>query len=380
MAWREVSVTDQRRDFVTLAGLAGANVSALCTRFGISRQTGHLWLRRFASGEGGGFADRSRRPLSSPGRIGSALEAAIVALRGEHSAWGARKIAAVLARQGIVPPAVSTVHEVLVRHGLVDTAASPPHAYGRFEHPQPNDLWQMDFKGRVRLDCGLWCHPLTVLDDHSRYAVGLVACADQRTATVKTHLTAILRHHGLPQAVYVDNGSPWGGGRPGQWTPLRVWLLKLGVRTIHGRPYHPQGRGKIERFHRTLAAEVFALARLRGLAEVQAALDRWRPVYNRQRPHEALGLAVPASRYRASVRPFPERLSQPDYAPGEILRTVLASKSCVSFKNRLWRVPQAFAGERVAIRERQPDGSYGVFFGATEIARFSLRHPGGDQR
>jgi transposase InsO family protein len=374
MGWREVSVTDQRREFVALASLEGANVSALCRRFGISRQTGHLWLRRAAAGATS-FEDRSRRPLSSPRQMAPSLEGEILKVRQAHPAWGARKIAAVLARTGIVPPAPSTVHAALVRAGLIDTAASRAHAYGRFEHPEPNALWQMDFKGKVKLDCGTWCHPLTVLDDHSRYAVGLMACADQRTATVRAGLEMILRQHGLPEAISVDNGSPWGGGQPGLWTPLRVWLLKLGVQTIHGTPYHPQGRGKCERFHRSLAAEVFAFARLRGLAQTQAALTHWRHVYNRQRPHEALGLQPPACRYRVSARPFPERLSAPDYASGEIVRKVLSTKAYISFANRLWRVPQAFAGEYVAVRPRLPEGRYGIFFGATEIARLNLNQP-----
>jgi transposase InsO family protein len=374
MAWREMSVTDQRREFVALARLEGANVAALCRRFGISRQTGHLWLRRAAAGETC-FADRSRRPHTSPRRTAAALEDEVVAVRRAHPAWGARKIAAVLAGAGIAPPSPSTVQAVLARHGLIGPDARTVQAYGRFEREAPNALWQMDFKGKLRLACGTWCHPLTVLDDHSRYAVGLEACADQRTATVRACLEPILRRHGLPEAIYVDNGSPWGGGVPGQWTPLRVWLLKLGIATIHSTPYHPQGRGKNERFHRSLAAEVFSLANLHGLVQTQAALDAWRQVYNHQRPHEALRLKPPASRYRPSPRPFPERLPQPEYLPGEIVRKVLSTKPYISYANRLWQVPQAFAGEFVAVRPRLPEGSFGIFFGATEIARFNLKGP-----
>jgi transposase InsO family protein len=263
MGWREVSVADQRREFVMLASLAGANISALCERFGISRQTGHLWLRRFAAGEHD-FADRSRRPLHSPHRLSDELEEMILAVRDAHPAWGARKIAEVLRRDGIAPPADSTVHAVLSRHCRI-APESAGRAYGTFERSEPNALWQMDFKGQVRLGCGAWLHPLTVIDDHSRFAVGLAACANQQTQTVQARLETTFRHHGLPEEIYVDNGSPWGGGRPGQWTPLRVWLLKLGIKTIHSRPYHPQGRGKNERFHRSLKAEVFSLAPLSGL-------------------------------------------------------------------------------------------------------------------
>jgi transposase InsO family protein len=373
MCWREVSVADQRREFVMLASLAGANISALCRRFGVSRQTGHLWLRRFAAGEQS-FADRSRRPRHSPSRLSDELEAMILAVRDAHPAWGARKIAAVLRRDGIASPADSTVHAVLSRHGRI-APESAGRTYGAFERSEPNALWQMDFKGRVRLGWSAWLHPLTVIDDNSRFAVGLAACADQQTQTVQARLKTTFRHHGLPEAIYVDNGSPWGGGRPGQWTPLRLWLLKLGIETIHSKPYHPQGRGKNERFHRSLKAEVLSLALFSGFEDAQAAFDRWRHVYNRERPHQALDFATPAERYRPSKRAFPEILPAPAYAPGEIVRRVGTTKAYVSFRNRLWKVPEAFAGEVLAIRPRRPDGRFAICFGAHEIASLDLNCP-----
>jgi transposase InsO family protein len=372
MVWREVSVADERREFVMLASLDGANVSALCARFGISRQTGNVWLRRFAAGEDS-FADRSRRPHHNPRRLPAVLEAGIVAVRDAHPAWGARKIAAMLRREGIAPPSASTVHAVLARHGRI-APDSPGRAYGRFERETPNELWQMDFKGRVRLSSGGFLHPLTVIDDHSRFAIALAACDNQQTATVQGHLERALRAHGLPQAIYVDNGSPWGGGLPGQWTPLRVWLLKLGVMTIHARPYHPQGRGKNERFHRSLADEVFALTTPRDLTDAQRALDRWRQLYNRERPHQALAFATPAERYRPSGRSFPDKLPTPQYASTEIVRRVGTTKAYISFRNRLWKVPEAFAGETLAIRPRLPDGRFAICFGATEIAEIDLKN------
>lgn len=286
---------------------------------------------------------------------------------------GARKIAACLARDGVAAPAASTVHAILQRHERIAERAAGERAPGRFEKAAPNLLWQMDFKGRVRMDGGAWCHPLTVIDDHSRYAVCLEACADERTQTVKGRLEAAFRGHGLPDAFYLDNGSPWGGGVPGQWTVLGVWLLKLGIGVIHARPYHPQGRGKNERFHRSLKAEVLALRRLADLTEAQRAFDAWRPVYNHDRPHEALAMAAPASRYRPSPRRFPDVLPEPLYDGGEILRRVGTTKSYVSFKNRLWKVPQAFAGELIALRPRGPDGRYDICFGAQTISDLDLR-------
>jgi transposase InsO family protein len=373
MVWREASVVELRREFCLLASLEGANVAALCARFGISRQTGHLWLKRHRAGEP--LEDRSRRPARSPGRSSVTIEAAVLAVRDEHPAWGARKIARRLVDTGMAPPAASTVHAILCRHGRIGPEAIERQAHARFEREAPNLLWQMDFKGRTKLACGIWCHPLTIVDDHSRFAVALEACADERTSTVQERLTRAMRVHGLPLAIYTDNGNPWGTGVPGQWTRLRVWLLKLGVEVIHARPYHPQGRGKNERFHRSLKAEVFAFTTLNGLREAQRAFDRWREVYNHQRPHQAIAMAVPASRYRPSPRPFPARLPEPAYDSGEILRRVGTTKSYISFKNRPWPVPKAFLGETLAIRPLAPDGCFAICFGATKIATIDITQP-----
>jgi transposase InsO family protein len=323
------------------------------------------------------LADRSRRPHASPTRTEAATEACLVALRDAHPAWGARKLARCLERDGAVCPAPSTVHEILVRHGRIVAPGGGPAALQRFEQPAPNLLWQMDFKGHVPLATGARCHPLTIVDDHSRYAVGLEACGDEQAGTVQDRLQRTFRRYGLPDAVFVDNGTPWGDAGGQRWTRFGVWLLKLGVAVLHARPFHPQSRGKNERFHRTLKAEVFALRRFGDLAEVQRALDRWRMVYNLDRPHQGIGQEVPASRYRPSPRAMPSRLPQVDYDAGEIVRIVGASKAYVSFKGRLWKVPQAFCGERLAIRPRGPDGQYSVCFGAREVATISLTNPKG---
>ncbi len=372
MPWQEASVMDQRREFVRLAMQEGANRRELCRRFGISPQTGYKWLDRFAAGDEE-LADRSRRPHSSPGRTEGETEALVLVVRDTHPAWGARKIVRYLKRAGEDAVPSTTAHRILARYGRIDRSTPPGgKAYQRFEKAAPNLLWQMDFKGWVMLASGSRCHPLTMVDDHSRYALCLAAGADQQSTTVQGHLDATFRQYGLPDAIFVDNGSPWGDASGARWTRLGVWLLKTGVEVLHSRPYHPQSRGKNERFHRTLNAEVFKLHRFRDFAEVQRAFDRWRTIYNLERPHEALGQQVPADRYRASLRSMPDRLPEVEYDEHEIVRTVSTTKDYVSFKNRLWKVPQAFRGERVAIRARGPDGHYGIFFGAREIATLDL--------
>jgi transposase InsO family protein len=378
MAWCEVLVMDQRGEFVRLAGQAGVNLRALCGRFGISRKTGYKWLARAAASEDA-LSDRSRRPHSSPLRSGALTEARVLAVRDAHPAWGARKIVRCLEWDGYDAPAGSTVHAILRRHGRIDAPnGTPGKPWQRFEKPAANLLWQMDFKGHVGLANGATCHPLTIVDDHSRYAVCLQAYSNERSETVQRGLAATFDRYGLPDAMLVDNGSPWGDG-PGQsWTRLGVWLLKLGVDVLHSRPYHPQTRGKNERFHRTLKAEVFALRRFRDLAEVQRAFDQWRTVYNLERPHQALAQEVPASRYIPSPRSMPARLPQIEYDEHEVVRTVGTTKAYVSFKGQAWKVPQAFRGERVAIRPRGVDGQYGVFFGARQIADILLAGAGAD--
>jgi transposase InsO family protein len=373
MPWREVSMMQARREFVHLALQEGANRRELCRRFGIHPDTGYKWLARAVAGEE--LADRSRRPHASPGRTEAAVEARIIGLRDDHPAWGARKIMRCLAREGRPHPAASTVHAILRRQGRIVAPPGGAGAHLRFEKPAPNLLWQMDFKGHLPLTGGGRCHPLTVIDDHSRYALSLQACANEQEATVRGGLAATFRRYGMPEAIFVDNGTPWGDASGQRWTKFGVWLLKLGVALIHSRPYHPQSRGKNERFHRTLKAEVFALARFGDLAEVQRALDRWRMVYNLERPHQALDQETPASRYRASLRAMPEQPPMVEYDDGEIVRKVAGSKAYVSFRGRLWKVPQAFCGERVAIRPRSADGLYGVFFGAQEIATLDLTNP-----
>lgn len=183
------------------------------------------------------------------------------------------------------------------------------------------------------------------------------------------------KRYGLPDAFFVDNGTPWGDGSGQRWTKLGVWLLKLGIGVLHSRPYHPQSRGKNERFHRTLKAEVLALQRLADLAKAQHAFDRWRAVYNLERPHQALDQQVPADRYRPSSRAMPKSLAQIEYDDGEIVRRVGTTKAYVRFKGRSWKVPQAFCGERLAIRPRKPDGQYAVCFGAHQVASIDLTQP-----
>ena len=362
-----------RGEFVMLASQEGANVRALCGRYGISAQTGYKWLGRAGADPGEEFADRSRRPHSSPARTPGAVEAKVLALRAEHPRWGGRKLARRLRDLGEPRvPAPSTITEILRRHGRLDAREAGKHrALIRFERAVPNELWQMDFKGHFGHDAGR-CHPLTVLDDCSRFSLCLEACADQRGATVMARLVASFERYGLPRAMVVDNGSPWGNGPGDAYTPLVVWLLRLGIRVSHSRPYHPQTLGKDERFHRSLKAEVLQGRRFRDLGHCQQAFAAWRQVYNLERPHEALDMAVPASRYQPSPRAYPATLMAIEYAAGDRVRKVQQGGR-VAFMGRTWRLPKAFRGYSVAFRPTTKDGVWNVFFMTHKIAEIDLR-------
>ena len=332
MPWQEVSIMDQRREFVRLAMQEGTNsAQELCRRFGIHPDTGYKWLGRWEFD--GELADRSRRPHSSPLRADRAIEERVIAVRDAHPAGGVRKIARQSGTRGdLLILQFRPFMRFLRRHGRIAGPAGGAAAHQRFEKPAPNLLWQMDFKGWISLADGSRCHPLTIVDDHSRYGLCLEDGGNEQGSTVQGRLQLTFRRYGLPEAFFVDNGGPWGDSSGQRWTRLCVWLLKLGIAVLHSRPYHPQSRGKNERFHRTLNAEVLALRRFRDLAEVQRAFDAWRPIYNLERPHEALDQEVPASRYRPSPRSMPDRLPQVEYDEHEIVRTVPLTKDYIGFK------------------------------------------------
>ena len=372
MVWEEVSIVSRREEFVRLASVEGANVRQLCRGFTVSPQTGYKWLRRFQSDPFAKLADASRRPHRSPTQTPPAMEAAVLEVRAAHPTWGGRKIRARLLHLGHDRvPSPSTVTDILHRHGLIAPAESAKRVHWqRFESPAPNVLWQMDFKGHFALLQGR-CHPLTVLDDHSRFAVGLEACGDERGLTVRERLVSIFRRYGLPERMVMDNGAPWGSDADHPYTPLTVWLMRQGIRVSHGRPYHPQTQGKDERFHRTLKAELLQGKSFADLMVCQPAFDRWRYVYNFERPHQALGLATPASRYASSPRCFLETMPPIEYGDGDLVRNVMA-EGWVNFKGHKFRISMAFRGYPIAFRPTAIDGVWDVWFMTHRIAQVDL--------
>jgi transposase InsO family protein len=374
MPWKVESVMSLRMEFVAFALQPDANISLLCRRFKISRKTGYKWLARSRINPVQGLEDQSRRPRTSPSQTDSAIQEQVTQLRLQHPAWGARKLKRRLEDLGHRNiPARSTVNDILHRRGLIDPQASGLRVpFKRFERDTPNELWQMDFKGYLATASGQ-CHPLTILDDCSRFNILLRACPNQQTQTVASALTDVMRQYGMPQCILADNGTPWGSCNPQEcWTTLGVWLIRLGVRIIHGRPYHPQTQGKEERFHRTLKAEVIGTRCFNDLPQCQDLFDQWRPVYNHQRPHQALHMQTPASRYRPSPRVYPETLPTIEYADSDQVRCV-STVGQINFKGAVYRIGSAFSGQSVAIRPSQTDGLMSVFYCHQCVAEIDLR-------
>lgn len=377
MAWKECCRVSLRKEFVALASVEGACMTTLCLRFGISRKTGYKWLNRSQSDTPDALADRSRRPLHFRVSTSPDVEARVLHARALHPTWGGRKLHHWLKGRGEVEvPAPSTITEILRRHGLLEGGAGAPRPvrdWIRFEHAAPNDLWQMDFKGDFALADGARCYPLTILDDHSRYALAIRACGDQQRTTVQAHLTDVFRRYGLPRRMLMDNGSPWGVSHTaGAYTRLTVWLMRLGTRVTHGAFFHAQTQGKDERFHRTLKLEVISRGSLDNQNHAQQRFDNWREPYNHERPHEALGMAVPASRYRVSERTFPEILPPVEYAEDVIVRKANPVGQ-FSFQGRIWKISEAFGGEPIGLRATTNDGEWTIHYCGHEIGLIDLK-------
>lgn len=355
MPWQTCDTMDLKHDFVELASREGVCMTELSRRFGISRPTAYKWLRRYRELGPEGLCERSRRPHASPLQCPPATEQLILEARHRHPAWGGPKLRKWLENKGHTGlPAASTITGILRRHGLLTPPSRPDGGRGwkRFERKEPNELWQMDFKGWIPLSNGGRCYPLAVLDDHSRFNILLEACGCETRAEVQPRLARAFASYGLPEAILCDNGNPWGDSG-GCFTGLEAWLLRVGVEVLHGRPRHPQTQGKQERFNKTLKRELLSRTTAwRDLAHCQKEFGPWRGTYNHERSHESLDGGLPVSRYRMSHRAMPEVLREAEswYEPGEEVRPV-KSKGEITFKNIFWQIGRGFSGQKVALRQ-----------------------------
>lgn len=356
MPWEKVTEMSLKLEFIQFALNQTEPFTTLCKRFKISTKTGYKLLNRYHEFGQAGLQEQSRRPLSSPNKTTERIEEKILAVRKKKPYWGGRKIRAYLANLGQPSlPATSTITDILNRHGLIKDNDKPSKAFERFEHSQPNDLWQIDFKGHFPMHRQR-CHPLTILDDHSRFSLGLKACLNESKMIVQEHFISVFEEYGLPFRINFDNGTPWAAIKSGKryLTELSLWLIRLGIQVSYSRIKRPQTNGKIERFHQTLKKELLQYQYYLNLDDAQKSFDKWRLEYNFERPHEALNLKTPGSRYCMSTRRYPEKLPEIEYRSTDIIRKVDVSGR-ISYQNKKIFIGEGFKHMPVGLRETSGD-------------------------
>jgi putative transposase len=344
---------DERLRFVARL-LDGEKMAVVCREFDISRKTGYKIFQRYKDCGLDGLTDRSRRPYRHANRLPFQIEKLIVQFRREHPSWGAPKIREKLRRSysELQAPAISTVHAVLYRHGLVNPGRKRrPKAQGTpLSRPlTPNDLWCADYKGEFMLADRRYCYPLTISDFASRYLIACEALTTTQQVYAFTVFERVFREFGLPQAIRTDNGVPFASPNAlYRLSKLAVWWLRLGIRIERIKPGHPEQNGRHERIHLTLKKEATKPA-ARNVLQQQAKFDDFMTCYNQERPHQALDMKYPAELYQPSLRPY-RGLGQLDY-PFHDRTVTITHCGRICLGKRKINLSQAFAGQNVGIKE-----------------------------
>jgi putative transposase len=376
MPWTETAPMNERMRFVTDVERGLYSMRELCERYGVSRKTGYKWLARYEDEGPEGLRERSRAPHHCPHLIGPEVADAICGARRQHPSWGPEKILQWLRRHApeLELPATSTAGDLLARRGLVKKR----RRRRAYTHPgvvapsttQPNDLWTADFKGHFRTRDGVYCYPLTVADQHSRC---LLACHGLRSTQgvgVRPVFDRLFREHGLPRAIRTDNGVPFATTGIHGLSQLNVWWLSLGIQHQRILPGHPQQNGAHERMHRTLKAATARPPR-HDLASQQRAFNRFRLVYNEERPHQFLHGRTPDSVYRPSPRPYTGRVLPFEY-PGHYLTKRVTNAGTIRLKTRLLFLANALKQHVVGLEEVD-DGIWSIHFCNVLLARVDER-------
>lgn len=350
MPWKESTVSEQRLVLVHRVVELHQSVSQVAREMGVSRKTAYKWVKRYDADRTTSMSDRSRRPRCSPGKVGDGVESCVLQWRDQHR-WGPRKIYRLMREGSSPPPSVRTIATILKRNGRVGLPlpAEAP-ATMRFERSEPNQLWQMDHKGPVEIARRKYA-PLVVMDDHSRYCLRLHPAADKGMLNAWSILWDLFGEVGLPESILADNA--FNGEIGLSWMDVR--LVRLGIRPIHGRPYHPQTQGKVERLNGTINRELIDFnVRRDCLEHFVDDSELWRRRYNTLRPHEALGDEPPASRWKPSPRLRPAELPPVQYPADAVLRKV-TQVGDIYYHSRRILVGRALEREHVRIEQRQND-------------------------
>lgn len=375
MPWAGVSLMQLRRSLIEDYRRGSWSVSELAAEYGISRKTFYKWLARADAGGWAALADRSRRPRTSPQAVSAEIRAAVCAVRRRRPLWGPRKIRAWLCRRepDRAWPSRVTMAAILRAAGLVERpprirAWPPPR--GRTAATLPNDVWTIDFKGDFRVGDGTRCHPLTVRDLASRFTLACAALTDPNRHATRRTLTRVFQEYGLPRCIRSDNGPPFAGPGLGGLSQLNVDWLRLGIRVEQIAPGRPDQNGAHEHFHRVLKAAT-TRPPAPTVRRQQQRFNVFVRDYNTERPHEALGDAVPATRYVASPRPCPATLPDPEY-PGHWDTSVVGSNGCIRWRGRTIFLTRALVRQRIALEEVDDD-LWTVRFAHLRLARWDGR-------
>ena len=348
-------------------------MSELCTSFGISRETGYVWLRRYRERGKLGLVEMNRAARRHPNQTPWEVEAAVLELRQAHMRWGPRKLKRVLqdSEPGGRWPAVSTVGEMVKRAGLVvprkKRRKTAPYRAPLAHADGPNRVWCADFKGWFRTGNGERIDPLTISDAYSRYLLRCQAVGKMDTLRVQAIFEAAFREYGLPQAIRTDNGAPFASTALAGLSRLAVWWIKLGIVPERIAAGHPEQNGRHERMHRTLKQEA-ATPPAEDRRAQQRELDRFRQEYNQVRPHEALGMETPASVYEPSPREYPRQMPEPEYPSTMLLRSV-KSQGVFRWQKQDVFLSEVLWGERIGLLPLD-ERWYTVYFAQLPLGRF----------
>lgn len=371
MAWEERTAEHMREEFVRRVLAKEKSKAALCREYGISRPTGDKWIQRYLEGET--LSNQSRAPHSQARRVTEEMETDIVQMRRKYPALGAVKIRKIMENEGRQDlPSARTFNNIFHRNHLITKEASQAAAHQRrFEMESPNDMWQADFKGHFLMQNGIRCHPLNVLDDCSRFCLCSEALKSETFEEVKPVFQRLFQEYGMPSRLLCDNGNPWGTAQSMGFTAFEVWLMELGILTMHGRPLHPQTQGKEERYNRSFTDECLKGNIFLDIPDSQVKFNQYRDFYNNTRPHCALDLEVPASVFQKSSRQFPEHIQSWEYS-SEYQRCKVSKTGYFCYGGHRYFLSEGFRGKEIGVRESCLSGQITLVFRNFRIGRIDV--------
>lgn len=369
MSWECKTVSEQREEFVSVA-LNTGNFSEVCREYGITRKTGYKWLKRYE--EGKPMSDKSKAPLHIANKTPPDMEKAVLDIRADNPGWGAKTIHRVLENNGYDNlPCVKTINNILNRNGCIDSVESDKRKpYIRFAKEHSNDMWQTDFKGEFKMNNGKYCYPLDIIDDSTRFAIK-IAPFESTANVVISSFEAAFREYGMPKAVLSDNGAQFAGFRHG-FTQFEKFLMNHDILPIHGRIYHPQTQGKIERFHRTMKDELLKHRTFNNIDDANTALQEWRCKYNCIRPHEALNMLCPAEVYEKSKKEYTEEVPEYIYS-GENHVIKVNTWGYVRFAHYQVYISETMINEQIEFRHSSDGNSFYACYRNFKIAEFDVQ-------